>query len=38
LAQAAHFVSIAHERKAQICVIPECSDLGWGNPRANELA
>lgn len=23
---------------AQICVIPECMDLGWGTPRAAELA
>lgn len=26
------------EKPAQIALLPECMDIGWGNPRARELA
>ena len=38
LIKAAELVKKAVDAGAQICVIPECMDLGWGTPRAVELA
>lgn len=38
LTKAAELVKKAVDAGAQICVIPECMDLGWGTPRAAELA
>lgn len=37
LARAAALVAEAAGQGAQICVLPECGDLGWGNDRAKEL-
>ena len=38
LARAAGLVRDAASQGADICVIPECADLGWANPHALELA
>ncbi len=38
LERAEKLVKEAVSAGAQICVIPECMDLGWGTPRAVELA
>lgn len=38
LARAAGLVRDAASQGADICVIPECGDLGWANPHALELA
>ena len=35
---ASELVKSAKAKGAQICVLPECMDLGWGNPDANSLA
>lgn len=32
------FISEAASKGAQICVVPECSDIGWANPDAFDLA
>ena len=36
--RASELVKSAKAKGAQICVLPECMDLGWGNPDANSLA
>ena len=38
LEHAACLVKEATFRGADICVLPECMDLGWGTPKARELA
>lgn len=38
LVNTARLVREAKEAGAQICVLPECLDLGWGNPDAAHLA
>lgn len=38
LKRAEKLVKEAVNAGAQICVLPECMDLGWGTPRAAELA
>lgn len=38
LAHAEELVAQAAAGGAQICVLPECMDLGWGNPQAVQLA
>ncbi len=38
LSRAADLVKKAKEQGSQICVLPECLDLGWGNPDALQLA
>ena len=38
LHHAASLVSSAASSGADICVLPECLDLGWGNPDAPALA
>ncbi len=35
---ASELVKSAKAKGAQICVLPECMDLGWGNPEASSLA
>lgn len=37
LVSARELVAEAVKEGAQICVLPECGDLGWGNDRAKEL-
>lgn len=37
LDRAKALVAEAVKEGAQICVLPECGDLGWGNDRAKEL-
>ena len=36
--RASELVKQAVKEGAQICVLPECMDLGWGNPDAYEMA
>lgn len=38
LSHAETLVKEAVTQGAQICVLPECMDLGWGTPKAAELA
>ena len=38
LARAAQMVAQAAAEGAQICILPECMDLGWATPLAKELA
>ncbi len=38
IARAEVLVAQAAEQGAQICVLPECMDLGWANPEAVKLA
>ena len=38
LAHAGELVKDAASQGAQICVLPECMDLGWGTPKAATLA
>ena len=38
LARSAEGVRLAASKGAQICVLPECGDLGWANDHAPELA
>ena len=38
LERAQKLVKQAADKGARICVLPECMDLGWGTPRAVELA
>jgi len=38
LLHAAELVKNASEKGADICILPECLDLGWGNTKAQELA
>ena len=35
---AAELVKDAASQGAQICVLPECMDLGWGTPKAATMA
>lgn len=35
---ASELVKSAKAKGVQICVLPECLDLGWGNPEASSLA
>ena len=35
---ASELVKSAKAKGAQICILPECMDLGWGNPEASSLA
>ncbi len=37
LERAEQFIGEAAKAKAQICILPECLDIGWGNPKALEL-
>ena len=38
LARAAQWVAKAAAEGAQLCILPECMDLGWGTPEAVRLA
>ena len=38
LNRAAHLVAQAAADGAQLCILPECMDLGWGTPEALQLA
>lgn len=38
LKKAEELVKQAADAGAQICVLPECMDLGWGTPKATEMA
>lgn len=38
ISHAATFIRQAVSQGAQICVLPECMDLGWGTPKAVQLA
>lgn len=38
LAHAGKLIKEAKDKGAQICVLPECLDLGWGNPDAAQYA
>lgn len=38
LERASKFIQLAAQEGAEICVLPECLDLGWGNPKAYELS